>query len=239
MKQDRSKIAEMVKSGEYFKQSFEFYSVKYLYQLTIRTQFLILFALLGFATFTSFETFRQDYKTSSLAFAIYAVDQVKYFPILKPLAFKKEPIETSVARYMLERYVKLREYYNPADFTEGNSEAYQNRIYALSSRQMIENYQDLINPEVNSNSPILKYKNRFIREVTIKSINLKEEQGSADQAEIIYEVALFNKATKQFEPKEEYKAEIKYIINNIDRVYNKQEKLYFAVTDYNTYKLSK
>lgn len=239
MKQDRAKISEMVKSGRYFTEFFEFYSVKYLYQLTIRSQFLILFALLGFAAFTSFETFKQDYKTSSLAFAIYAVDEVKYFPILKPLATKKESIEVSVARYMIDRYVKLRERYDPMDYTEDSATAYQNRIYALSSRQMIDQYQAFINPETNPDSPILKYKNRIIRNVTIKSINLLPENGVTDSAEVIFDVMYYNKTTKEFSPKEEYQAMVKYIINNIDRVYSKEEKLYFAVTDYNTYKLSK
>jgi|SRR5271156_5183979 len=97
MKDLNKQITESVKDQSYFKDSFDFYATKYLYPVNIRTQLAILTIFLVIAAGIAVNMFIKNYVSSDLPFPIYAQDEVKYYPILKPLASKKEPIETSVA----------------------------------------------------------------------------------------------------------------------------------------------
>jgi len=139
---------------------------------------------------------------------------------------------------MLERYLILREKYDPNEFSDENMDFLLNKIKSLSSKRMFSDYEDFINPETNFESPILMYKNKFERYIVVTNFTLTSDSYSGDGAEITFDAMLKNKVTKQVETSS-YKAVMNYIISDLSLVSQKKAPFCFAVTDYKTYKLSK
>lgn len=236
MDQNQQYIAQSVKDGSYFAEAKEFYAIKYLYPFTLRAQILLISMLVVVGAYVSFQTFINDYISVPVPFAMYARDQVNYYPMIKPLALETEPVELSISRYLAQRYVILRESYDYKDFTADNKAHSFEEIRALSSKKVYREYTDYMDTEINSSSPLLLYKNKFKKKVAITHSQLNKVEGQLVGATIDYTVH-----TKSLTSNEigHYRADIEFYLNSLDKVAAGQEKLDFIITQYSTYKLSK
>ena len=235
MDNEKKEIVELVKSGEYFKKAREFYANMYLYPIVLRVQMLVLVLILLCASYVAVATFIRDYGDIKLPFPIYAIDQVKYYPNIKPLAEKLEPVEFSVSRYLAEQYIFLRENYSYQDFDKQNRDSIFDAVRAVSSKRVFREYMDYIDPEVNTDSPILIYKNRAKRNIAIESTEMKSINGKLVGADIIF---ISRVKGGGYDTEEKYKAAVEFYLNDLDAIKHDGDKLEFLITKYETYKLS-
>jgi type IV secretory pathway component VirB8 len=94
----------------------------------------------------------------SMPFPIYVEDHADEVHNIKNLFSSKQDIEEVVARYMIARYVNLRENYDPQMLEDQNWTALLNNINGLSSYQVFNTYLKYILPSHNPHSPILQYR---------------------------------------------------------------------------------
>lgn len=228
-------IQRYVDSGQYFEDAKKWYAGKYIMPYTERAVMLFLGLWVALGTYLLMQTTIQDFQVKEYPFPIYALDQVKYFPYIKPISKIKEPINISVARYLASEYVKLREGYWSIDFAEDNKDFHDKRISALSSRRMYREYLNFIDPRLNPDSPLIKYKNQVQRNITIKSIKLSGAPGFPERAVITYEATERSSAG---ETSSTFMAEMNFTLLDLEK-----EKMIgsnqigFTVTSYQTYKL--
>jgi type IV secretory pathway component VirB8 len=229
-------IKAMVKDGSYFKDALAWYSSKYIFPFTQRASMLLLAGILVVGVLISVDAAKANFGSTKIPFPIFAKDQVNFFSEIKPLAYKKEPIEISIARYFIEKYVVLREEYNYLDFSSENKDITMDKIRALSSQQVYRGYYDYINPDENADSPIIKYKNQTARLIKIDNITIDAPNGYPESATINFTATERNKLESSAI---EYEAKISFLMSNMTKVFEKAEPLYFIVNKYRTYELSK
>ncbi|MCE2993817.1 MAG: VirB8/TrbF family protein [Alphaproteobacteria bacterium] len=235
MDNEKREIDALVKSGEYFKKAKDFYATMYLYPIVMRVQILVLVIILLASAYIAVTAFIRDYSDIKLPFPIYAIDQVQYYPNIKPLAEDAEPVEFSISRYLAEQYVFLRENYSYQDFDKENRSVVFEAVRAMSSKKVFREYMDYIDPEINTDSPILVYKNRAKRTVSIESTEMKSVNGQLVGVDIIFVSAVKGAG---YDNQERYKASLEFYLNELEAVKRKEEKLEFLITKYQTYKLS-
>lgn len=232
---DNSKAREMLKQGTYFDAAFEWYAGKYVYPITARSAALITLAGIIYSIWTLIDLNFKEFQEKSFPFTIYAVDQTLYAPSIKPLAIKKEPMDVSVSRYLAQKYVEYREGYKPQDFSDDfNRKTLTDKIRAISSRKIFNDYEQFINPDTNPNSPLIVYKNQTQRVITVTKIEMKGEVSRPDYAVINYTAIERNAAG---ETKSNWVAEIDFMMTDIAKVSSKQIPFDFKVTKYSTKKL--
>lgn len=168
-----------------------------------------------------------EINASRYPFPIYALDQTKYYSQIHSISNPDESIEMSFAKYFVSTYVQYRENYNYNNFYGPESEAFFNKIKTFSSRKIYREYIDYMDVEQNSDSPIIKYKNKTIRNVVIKKVELR-----SSYAKVYF-------SSKEFGPfgvKEgDFISEINFQIDDIDEAFKRKDKVSFVVTGYKSY----
>ncbi|MDF3047150.1 MAG: putative type secretion system protein [Candidatus Midichloriaceae bacterium] len=233
--QQKEELKKSIKEGIYFKDALGWYAAKYIFPFTQRASFLVLCGIILVGALISINAARNSFESTKIPFPIYAKDQVKFFSIIKPLSKGEESIDISIARYFIGKYVTLRENYNHLDFSGENRGLTQNKIKALSSSQVYSSYQEYMDPNQNSDSPITKYKNQTTRLVKIKEILMQAPAGYPESAVVTFTATEKNNLNVT---SQEYQAELSFMMNNMEKVYAESEPLYFIVSKYRTYKLS-
>lgn len=231
---DQKQVKESVRKGEYFQDAREWYAAKYLQPISMRAQFIVLTVLIIIATAISVYTMQRSFVSMAMPFSIYAKDQVELYPLLKKLARRTEPLEISVARYFVSKYVELRESYNYVDFMEENKDTLMIKVQALSSRRIFKEYTTSLDPEENINSPIILYKNQVRRSVEVTGVEFKKVDGALDSAVVNFTAI---EQSKDSSTQKRYKADIHFMISDIANVSEGKEKLSFLVTSYKIYQL--
>ena len=117
-----------------------------------------------------------DIKTNTikLNFPIYVEDDADEVHHIKSLFNSDQSIEEVIARYMIERYVNLRETYNPQLLEDQNWLKLLNNINGLSSHQTFETYLNYMLPHQNPKSPILQYRFNTIVSTKIENIQMTQ-----------------------------------------------------------------
>lgn len=234
---DTKQIKEMIKDGSFYRDAIEWYSIKYVYPFTMRSSIAILTLILAIGLVISIETARMSFVSMKVPFPIYAKDEVKFLPIIKPLLHQNNSIEEAVARYFVTKYIMLREGYNYFDFSDDNKSITFNKIKALSSHFIYNQYQDFFDTNRNPDSPIIKYKNQVQRLIIINEIDIKAFDSLPEKATVKFtsnEVIKNNNTIST-----EYISEISFMMSDVTKVFEKTMPLYFKVVKYKTYKLSK
>jgi type IV secretory pathway component VirB8 len=234
--EQKSEIKVMVKDGSYFRDALEWYTSKYIFPFTLRASILVLSAILLIGLLISVDAAKTSFVSMKLPFPIYAKDQVNYFSIIKPLAYKNDSLDMAISRYFIRKYVELRESYNFVDFSEGNEELTFNKVKALSSHQVYDGYKSYIDPDANSDSPIIKYKNQIERVITIKDVKINSPHGAPEGATVAFTAT--EKGRLGVKSKD-YEVELSFLMSDMTKVFEKIDNLYFIVTKYRTYELSK
>jgi type IV secretory pathway component VirB8 len=226
-------IAKKIDLGHYFRDTFEWYATKHMYFYTFRAYLAIMLIFvcvgLGFMYLVSQMTF----VVKSYPFPIYALDETKYFPIMKPISTEKESINISVARYLVGKYVLLREEYKFAEQSGEAKAILEQKIRNLSSFKIFRNYLNYMDPDFNSDSPLISYKNHTQRIIKITKVELTGNPFRPDAAEVAFQAeerGVFGESVST------WKAEVDFNMSDIEKIFKKQSRLSFVVTRYNTYK---
>lgn len=235
-------IAEKIRSGEYFKEAWDWYALKYIYPVTQRTIFLfisigsLLITILSIYVFISFLPIK-------MKVPVVAVNQdmsLDYSRIIKlPVPEKTSP-DLPVIQYLVQGYVTNWESYTykniPRQLTFLNTFSTDGLAKEIDRRYDIRNL----------NSPVLKYRDHTTRTITITNYSLERAKDFAvennEQKDILV-VDVPYRAIVQFTSEErnvlgvttkQWVAEVNFTMSPI--VYEKEKKAFrpldFKVTAY-------
>jgi len=98
-------IARYVDRGDYFRDSLAWYCKKFVSPISHWAYIFVITVFLVYGTYIVTMLFLKDLVVKEYPLPIYSIDQVKYFPHIKPLSEKKEPINISISRYLTSKYV--------------------------------------------------------------------------------------------------------------------------------------
>lgn len=97
------------------------------------------------------------------------LDEVRH---IKSLFDPDKAIDESVAAYMVERYVLLREKYAPSILEEKSWSNLLINLDGLSSYKTFDEYLDYMLPNKNPHSPILKYRFNTFVQAEVESVRM-------------------------------------------------------------------
>ena len=121
-------------------------------------------------------------------------------------------------------------------FAEQSGEAkaiLEQKIRNLSSFKIFRNYLNYMDPDFNSDSPLISYKNHTQRIIKITKVELTGNPFRPDAAEVAFQAeerGVFGESVST------WKAEVDFNMSDIEKIFKKQSRLSFVVTRYNTYK---
>lgn len=229
-------IQRYVDSGDYFRDSLEWYYKKYVSHISIRAYLIILLFVSIVSGLAAISIFNTSTEVRNLALVVNAEDPIKYYPVVKALSTVKEPINLSVARYLAALYVTGREAYKYRDVTGEKGELTTKMIQSMSSRRVFREYSDSTNPEINPDSPLIIYKSFIQRIINIKEVKFHGARSLPDKAVISFE-AIEKSDTN--ESKSNWVAEVSFSMQDLEKKNEKGEsELTFTITSYKTYKLN-
>lgn len=228
----------------YFDKAKEWYTAKYLEEYRNVCYLIVIFLTLVFSIYHGYKITSSSKTTVRIPFAIYFDDTTSYFAKIAPIVGQKhEGISLSLARYMLKKYVNLRENYSRDLLNASNWNVLLNKVSNLSSRKVYSDFIHLMNTQENPDSPILKY--RFLKKCDVRVHDIiftgTSRQKIPNSATIYFDQIVSNgKNIVQVNP---LKAYIEFSISNITAPNTKQpahrknaisqpERIYFIVTKY-------
>ncbi len=228
-------IQRYVDSAGYFTDVREWYAYKYLLPFTLRSYMMLILIAVSIASYIMYQLVKQDAELKQMPFPMYAYDTVNYFPHIQPLTDIKEPINISIARYMVGQYVKLRESYSYSDFQGENMTNALARIKTLSSLKIYRDYADYVDPETNPDSPLIRYKDKTRRTITVKTVELFGLYDLPERAKVVFES---KEKSKTAEEVTTWEAEINFKMLDLEKKdKDGKSNLSFTVISYTTYKL--
>lgn len=236
-KKRRGIIKKMIRDGSYFEDAIRWYTAKYSSEAVLRASFFIASMIISTGFAVMVHTARQNFVSVTVPFPIYAKDQVNFFPLIKPLAQNGEDLEPAIVKYFISKYLVLRESYSPIDFLDENRAIMYQKVKALSTHRVYREYQEYIDPDVNPKSPILEYKKQSQRIIKITDVKIRTIQRQAISAHVEYNAIVRCDGVEDVVVP--FAADIGFIMSDVDHVLYQRQELYFLVTHYDTYKLSK
>lgn len=231
-------IARYVDRGDYFRDSVQWYCKKFISPIPHWAYIFVIIIFMLYGTYIITTLFLSDLQVKKYPLPIYSVDQVKYFPHIKPLSEKKEPINVSISRYLTSSYVKAREEYNFANIGTEKGEFNKNFINSISSARTSYEYESYISNE-NPDSPIVRYKTFTIRNISIDDVVLVGRWDLPEKALIYYTADEISKDGST--NREKWISEITFSMNDLEKKKTEKEsraQLRFTVTSYKSKKLS-
>jgi len=230
---------KLFEEGRYYDESYSWYFYKFAFPFLQPPVLLIALIMLIFAAYIGVNAYTLTFSTQYVPFPIYSKDQVKFLPFIKPLAQGNEPIDRSISRYFVKRYVGLIENYDPTAFAGDDLNETMLAVESISTKRMFDIYKKYMDPQENVNSPVIIYRNRSTRNISINSIQLKESNGEFYKAVVNYTATLKTPGKKEEVVTTNWVSEVEFIMSNVERVYELDEEFYFLVTKYHSYELSK
>ncbi|AWD33268.1 Putative VirB8-like protein [Candidatus Fokinia solitaria] len=154
---------------QYFDDVRCWYFTKY---LSHYRDFVFLLIVLILATITlilNFSTYLNGAQVKKRSFVLYNENAGITVKKVRPLNVQYD-VNASIAEYMLQYYVVLRETYTPLLINEKSRENVIQKILAMSSEMVADDYRSTIEPSENSDSPILLYGNSKSRTINITQV---------------------------------------------------------------------
>lgn len=166
-KLDTDAIRGQLQDGSYFRRARQWFDVIYHRPIAERSYFIVI-TILAVVTifFSTLVYLSMQPLVRTVPYTLYSTDIVEELPVIKPLKQSAyEDLNLSIARFLLEDYVTLREGYRyDVSLLEYNF----NRVRGTTSEGEFLNYQAQINPE-NASSPFNKYGRNGTREIFIST----------------------------------------------------------------------
>jgi type IV secretory pathway component VirB8 len=168
MDTDSKQIAEMVRSGEYFEQSRQWYRTIYIGPLSERTFFLLISLMAGLVAFFAFVAILAFLPVTDRPPLLVATDRIdETVPHLQELQPKGMPINTALMRFFAKTYVERREGYS--------ADSYARDYYFIKAQSDPIAFKDYLASygSTNPQSPAAILGRQGKRRVTIESIDIR------------------------------------------------------------------
>ena len=221
-------IIQMVKSGKYYQDAYDWYADKYLKPSSQRF-ILALFALsMLIINYISFITISNiDTENSNPRVIAYVDDAInKQLRLIEPDNIKQDS-GLGIAEYFIETYVKKYESYSYKNF-QSNIDF----IKKYSNMAVLSKYYKYTQLS-NIDSPINLYQaNGHINVDDIKVSFIRDESGNSSQAQIDALLSYYNPNDQSKNYKANKKIYIDFFMTDIEEVLNKQKSLIFQIRDY-------
>ncbi len=224
-------IATQIENGQYFVQANKWYKSMYLYPYNQAFYTLLMLLILITTVVVVISIINKQYTSEKIPLAVYNDDQVYFISHIKPLARSYENTNISIARYMLEYYISLRESYSPSLLNEIKWKNFFEQVQALSSRRVFSEFVRYMDTNTNQMSPVLLYRTNTIRVISdIKIIFPEGNYNKPDMATVYFKSTEKGRETGETK---EWKANIAFDMSDMYTEYPVQNNLHFIVIKYN------
>jgi type IV secretory pathway component VirB8 len=162
-------------------------------------------------------------------FPIYFNNDVKYFPKIQSIGNNKENINLSVAKYLIINYLKMREEFDENSLIPEKLNEKLNYVNNVSSLKVFQKYFKFINIDDNPDSPLLKYRYKNSRIITIDKVVFSKDVIVPSYAKVYYKVRSLIDKKENIENKI---AEVTFFISEINKKFvDSKQDLNFLITD--------
>ena len=222
---------------EYFEDAQQWYSSRYWGGYRQTLIIFLMFIVLAFTGYKVYQITKIYAIPQKLPFIMYFDDTDQYYPNIKSVTEEKhESIEISISRYLLERYVKLRESYTNSLLQEQNWHEMLENVRRASSKKVFSEFVAYMDAYQNPDSPILKYRLSTERDIDILSVKFDKfiNEKNPISAIINFKATVISRDNSESKYK---RAKINFRIGNL-RVRQALEgegaryPLFFKVTEY-------
>lgn len=241
-------LMKQIKDGRYFSDARDWYSLRYLMPVPERSLliFITILSLIAglVATWTSYSMFPV---VRSYEVMIRVDSSIDTYSIIKRLTEEGLTTRQSVAKYLLQDYVKVREAYDYQEF-----EPQFLRMKEASSKKVYREFENEMSTS-NPNSRTVNYGKYITRDVRVLSSAFAEQGRYTEKAAVIFETTVTGK--KGETSVERWGAHISYTLEDLNKIIQERKEkeasgelvsegspeenqLEFIVTSYEVQKLS-
>lgn len=231
----RHAIISKIESGEYFQEARDWYALKYISIKTQHFHWAIMLVVSLFSACIAINTSILDHVTKEYPFPLYFNDSIGHFPQIHPLSVGGDDINTSVARYLIDYYINMREGYNPLKIDVDSWNKRVSKVQSLSSRRVFNQYQEWVQPSLNPDSPIIRYKNTTERVVSIDEVQFLPGEGAPSGAKVFLSVV---EKSKDYVLDSKWVVDMRFSMADIESVVDDPSNMQFVVTYYQAQLLS-
>ena len=228
-----TEIAQMVRDGTYFRDSLSWYFNKYM----IRSQVFVL-ALCVLCCALSLGTIvvslYELYPLSKIHYFINEVDEVDgksyYLQNIDDIKHKDISANESLAYYLIEQYIINRQSYSLASYREKTNAEY------VRHNTIKKEYHKFISEirSGNKDSPVRRLGTNFYIEAKVDDMKLQDMQNAV----VYFTTYTISKKDNKQHQVDKYKAEVRFIMSDIESYDYDKDQFLFRVLDYNLQNIS-
>ena len=221
-------IKKSIESGQYFKDAFDWYCMKYLFCITNRAHVvigLVVSALfLGFSFYALYSAFPISSKYPLVKYTSRNSDE---FSIVHRLESDSASDSTQdiVTKYLVKQYVMMHESYQ-----EDKYELQKNFIQNNSARKVFLDFTDMMSIS-NPDSPVLKYRGNDKKYVEILSVKLYKHGDDDEQSDAIVKFKIHDIINNTQSVRNDV-ARLQLVISNVKLAARKLTSFQFLVNKY-------
>jgi len=227
-------LVEVIDSGAYFEQAFDWYANKYLapfvhrsYQIMI-TAITSLFMLLIISLAAT-----DDYIEKLYPFPVYTENTVSEITRINSISNSTGIVNDEITQYLLEQYVIRRESYNPEHLDAESVVEKMRYMKHNSTWKIFQEYKKHIS-STNFFSPFVQYKLHTSRNIKVTDVYLVPTPGNYQKAQVKFTAT---EDGVNLHHTTNWIAEIEYISEGLDNILaSGSKKLHFQVSKYDLYK---
>lgn len=224
MQAEYRRMADKIRSGEYFEESREMYDVMVHDLMSERYMYIFITIVAAFIFLISYAAKESLYPlNNAVPYVFHPTDPLEDMPHMKSLqSYKGEDPGEGVLRYMIQNYIKLRETYSVERF-----DLFVEGVRNQSAPAVMAEFQAMVDPR-NALSPVVQYQRHSKREVSVLSYR---RQG-LDSMEVEYEATVTGRGEIR---RSRWKANIAFQYSGVTlNDEGKVNPLSFTVTEYQT-----
>lgn len=219
-------VAHNVKTGEYFDDARKWYNQKYIHPVTERSFIVLVFIVTSLAFLVVLYTFNAIFPVRrEVPFVVKVEDSIDYFSVIKPLIRDNESPQQALNRHLIENYVTAYESYSFKDIAKLEA-----RIRGSSTKRVYKAYSSFMST-TNPESPLLLYQRTSSRHIKILSTEIVQDESGVHKATVRFSATLDDRIHRK-KTTTTYKADITFLVADINKVTTKKEPFEFIVTDY-------
>jgi len=172
----------MINQNDYIKQSRDWFVKQYFTPCVDNIRITMILIAIIISLDITWDMLNMKTQTTVMRFPMYIESQHDTDQFIQNLFEADKTVDEVFARYMLIRYVNLRETYRASLLDAENWESILRNISSMSSNKVFDGFLSKILPSKNPDSPIIKY--RFSTSITpvIKSIKFTSLSGKKPTA---------------------------------------------------------
>jgi len=224
-------ISEMVDSGRYFDEAWGWYASKYLFPITERI-YLFLFSFVIVWGFLIIYSNVQDLLplVRKVPFTIMVEDSDYQFSYFTPLIQDDETPQEAVSRYLVNKYVEVREEYNPV--TRDNELKFiKRRVKHSSTKDVYVEFERYVR-QTNPRGPYLRFRKHTKRIVNIVDFRFLDNERTSGKVEVVFEESLFSLTERKVKEKNRYVVAVHFRLPDVEAIGLKEGSLRFIVSHY-------